>query len=185
MGTDKALLSFRGRTLLEHQLATLRATGAEQIWISARDPATYASARVSVVCDEGEAIGPLGGIRAALRQCETPLLLVLGIDLPMMTANFLCELQRGAAETCGVVCQHADRFEPLAAVYPRAALPAIEAQVAGTDHALQPLVRRLHAAGLLATRMLAATEVSLFRNVNTPEDVTSDLHAAFDSTAAA
>lgn len=185
MGTDKALLAFRGRTLLEHQLATLRATGATQIWISARDPATYASARVSVVCDEGESIGPLGGIRAALRRCETPLLLVLAIDLPMMTANFLRELHRDTTETCGVVGQHADRFEPLAALYPRAALPTIEAQIAGTDHALQPLVRRLRTAGLLATRVLAATEFPLFRNVNTPEDFTSDSLPDFDSSPAA
>ena len=62
MGRDKAFIPWSGGTLLEHQLATLSATGAHEVFISARDSAKYAYAGVSVVCDDEDSCGPLGGV---------------------------------------------------------------------------------------------------------------------------
>ncbi|MEP6937964.1 MAG: NTP transferase domain-containing protein, partial [Chthoniobacterales bacterium] len=69
MGCDKALLPFGGHRLLEHQLATLRATGATEIFVSAREAEHYSWAGMPIVCDEISDAGPLAGLCATLRRC--------------------------------------------------------------------------------------------------------------------
>lgn len=170
MGTDKAFLEFKGRTLLTNALELGRAV-AEEVRIVG-DPNRVAECG-TVVEDIYPGRGPLGGIHAALKSSETELNLVIGVDLPLLEARLLrylmvCAEQSGAVVTVPRVGKH---FEPLCAVYRKELLvPAEQALMAGRNKidALFACVRiRTVDDEELAQRHFSS---EMFRNVNTPED---------------
>ncbi|MEA3209021.1 MAG: molybdenum cofactor guanylyltransferase [Chthoniobacter sp.] len=173
MGRDKAGLMIGGEPLWQRQLATLRALHAAELFISGRTDGPYAAAGVEIVPDARLGCGPIGGIEAVLRRAASPLVLVLAIDLPAMTAEFLESLlQQARAFGSGVVPQQASGwFEPLAAAYPRSALALVEDCLRGTDHSLQHFVQRAIAAGLVRAMPLSREQLPRFHNVNAPADL--------------
>jgi molybdenum cofactor guanylyltransferase len=87
MGSDKALLRLEGETLLERALQLAKAVGAPARIVGARE--RYAEFGAEVVEDEFPNCGPLAGIHAALGASDTELNIVLAVDTPMVTADFL------------------------------------------------------------------------------------------------
>ncbi len=163
MGRDKAFLEMAGEPLWRRQLQTLQKLSPEQLMISGPPHDDWND--YEIVADEVADAGPLAGVTAALRKCTAPRLVVLAVDLPQMTAEFLRSLGPGA------VPRSPEGFEPLAAVYPVACLaPALQALRNG-DFSMQNFIRRAIDAGLLDEREISATELSLFSNLNTPADL--------------
>ena len=172
MGTDKAFLDWHGRPLWEHQLGKLRALTPVRLLLSCRsDQPFLPQPDVLPVCDEWPDSGPLGGVASCLRVCDAPLLVVLGVDLPLLPSHFLGVLLTECTAQCGaVVSLEGDYFEPLAAVYPRAMLALAEEQIAGGRLAMQEFIRL----GMVRGLMRAASAVIVaewFTNVNAPSDL--------------
>ena len=171
MGRDKALLPLAdGRLLWQRQLAVLQALEPAELFISGPAREGFPP-DVPLLADEFPGRGPLGGLAAALGAMESPRLVVLAIDLPRMTAEFL----RGmlAREAGGVVPRHDGArggfYEPLAAIYPRECLPQARARLAGTDHSLQAFVREAVAASRIKEWPLReAGDLAQFTNWNAP-----------------
>lgn len=169
MGSDKALLPLGdGRLLWQRQLQMLQSLGPRELFVSGPFRPGF-PAGVEFLADERPGLGPLGGLAAALKASSTPLLLLLAVDLPSMTAAFLAGLLLQCRREQGLVLRD-KYFEPLAAVYPRAALAVAVERRAGPDLSMQGLVAELIAKDLVRTRMLSPEEKPLFRNWNTPED---------------
>ena len=172
MGRDKAAVLIGGQTLWQRQLATLRTTAPHELFISGKPDGPYAGAGVEILRDAFPEGGPLAGLEAALRHANHPLVLVLAIDLPAMTADFLSTLVREAAASgTGCVTRDERWFEPLAAVYPRACLPLAAEGLRGEDRSMQRFVRLAVEQGLMRVRELSAGERALFRNVNRPAEL--------------
>ena len=172
MGRDKAGIEIGGLRLWEHQLATLRATGAAHLFISGRLDGPYAESELEVVTDETPGLGPLSGIAAALRHARHDMLLVLAIDLPAMPAGYLRALvEESTARGCGIVPQGGEWAEPLAAIYPRACVPLVEQALLSGDRSMQRFVREAAERGLIALRPIEPGERAFFMNVNREEDV--------------
>src|SRR5215470_9917840 len=74
MGSDKALLEFQGKTLIERAVELMRRSSLDFAIVG--DPAKY-SAHGQVVPDVHANCGPLAGIHAALRQSRAELNLML------------------------------------------------------------------------------------------------------------
>ena len=168
MGRDKAALVLDGTPLWQLQLAKLRALQPTELFISGRSDGPFAGAGVDIVEDETPGLGPLAGIAATLARITAPRLLVLAIDLPEMTVDFLRAL---LAAPGSLIPQRAGFFEPLAAVYPQAAAPLARAAVPREDRSLQRFCRELLAARLATARPLSPAEEPLFRNLNAPADL--------------
>jgi molybdopterin-guanine dinucleotide biosynthesis protein A len=169
MGRDKASLPCAGATLWEHQLATLRATGAGEVCISGPRHGPYANCGVPVLEDRTQNAGPLAALETALPRA--PYLLVLAIDMPAMRADFLRELMRTALRTRrSVIPEIEGRFEPLAAVYASALAPLVDQALRGPDHSMQQLVREALGGELAVQHSVPAEARALFRNLNTPAD---------------
>ncbi len=168
MGRDKATLLIDGQQLWQRQLDKLRALRPRELFISGRRDGPYAGAGCEIIEDAVPDLGPLGGVAAALSRAESPLVLVLAVDLPAMTVEFLSDLLRAGRS---VVPQNADYFEPLAAVYPASALPIAAALLEQADRSMQRFVRRLIADDLTVNRPLTATDQRLFQNVNQVRDL--------------
>ena len=173
MGRDKALIKLRGRFLWEHQLATLRQTLPQELFISGPANAGYRSGDAQVVTDLQADQGPLVGITSVLQVIGTEWLLVLPVDVPNMSSALLESLLREVARVGrGVVPVHEDgRLEPLVAVYPRAALPYADALLQAGERKLSVFVDQLERAELIAKAKLPPEVARQFANWNSPEDV--------------
>jgi molybdopterin-guanine dinucleotide biosynthesis protein A len=169
MGSDKALLPLAGgRLLWQRQLQLLQSLGPQRLFVSGPFREGF-SAGVDFLSDERPGLGPLGGLAAALQASSSPFLVLLAVDLPAMTTAFLTGLLLQCRQEKGMVLRD-KYFEPLAAVYPRAALAIARKRLAGPDLSMQGLVAELIEKGLVQTRALSPEEKPLFKNWNTPED---------------
>lgn len=84
MGRDKALLELDGATLLERTVDLGHALGASQVLISRNQP--------GFIQDRVKDAGPMAGIAAGIEHCNTPWLLVLPVDMPLLTTQALTPL---------------------------------------------------------------------------------------------
>jgi molybdopterin-guanine dinucleotide biosynthesis protein A len=171
MGRDKALLTLpNGRTLLQQAVATLREAGAAEILVSVGNGKTYGLPDTREILDVQDGCGPMGGLQAALAEARQALCVVLAVDLPAMTPVYLGGLLAEVDLNCGIVPLIEGSAEPLAAVYPKAALAEVELAMKTQDYSLQRLIRKLEALRLARLRVVGEAERVLFANWNSPED---------------
>jgi molybdopterin-guanine dinucleotide biosynthesis protein A len=175
MGTDKAALQIDGVSLLDRQLRLLRAIGASQIMVSIRkgsDPVSqFPVPDIVPVVDQWDNSGPLAGVVSCLAATAYPLLMVIAVDLPALTVEFLSNLSRRARKGVGVVPVGPDGYEPLAAIYPIELQQVAEAHLKGRQLSMQEFIKSAIAAGHMEPRPIAASESRLFLNWNRPEDI--------------
>lgn len=171
MGRDKAFLEIDGVPLWQRQLQTLRELGPSETFLAGPMQSEGIESGLEIITDAAADAGPLGGLVAALRRCTNTRLLVLAVDLPNMTSEFLKQLLTTCPDNGGVVPKTGERFEPLAAIYPARCLPLAESCLNSGEYSLQQLIRRATGAGLMATREIANAELSLFFNLNTLADL--------------
>lgn len=179
MAQDKAFLEWHGRPLWRVQLEKLASLAPENIFIAARAEQNFAAllsrepdnAAITCVNDPaGEDCGPIGAITRCLKLSAGPLL-VLAVDMPGMSTEFLRErLLSAATETMGVVFRGPNGYEALAAVFVPAALPFFEAALSAGRFSLQPLLTEIAEAGLCDTLETQPDEEVLFSNANTPAE---------------
>jgi molybdenum cofactor guanylyltransferase len=171
MQRDKTFLPCRGTTLLARQVGLVRELAPAEIFISGRAETDYSALGLPVLLDRFTDLGPLAGVERALGESQSPLLLVLAVDLPDMTADFL----RGLAARCragnGVVPRTGQGLEPLAAFYPKAMQPIAVAMLAEGSPAMTEFVRRGVEAGLVDECPCPPADAAYFVNWNVPEDV--------------
>lgn len=167
MGQDKALVEWNGTPLHQLQLAKLRALQPQEIFISARHDQPWRPRDVALVCDQAGTCGPISGIAATLRGCESDHLLVLAIDLPLITCDFLEAMIARAQGGIGIVPTIDGQFEPVAAVYPRESFDAFASGATSLQHVMNKLVRREQ----MRSFEVPPHERKLFRNVNQPADL--------------
>lgn len=171
MGRDKACVEIAGIPLWRRQLDVLAALEPTEILISGRPAAAYAASGLEIVEDEIRDAGPLAGVAAMLARIRTPLLLVLAVDMPFMTSAYLAKMLHKCGGQTGVVPRHDECFEPLAAVFPKAAAPLFEGALANGNHSMQKLVRDCFAARLIEVFHVSASDLPLFKSVNSPSDL--------------
>lgn len=171
MGTDKATLMFRGKPLWQHQLEILGKLGVEKIFVSARKDPLWRPNDIEFVSDASPSRGPLSGLVASVERIETPHLVALAVDVPFMTAVFLKSLLARVTSTCGAIPKIGDRFEPLAAIYPREAHVDLAAALEGCDFSLQSVARKLTENQKLVAVDVRENEREFFRNLNEPADL--------------
>lgn len=172
MGRDKASVAFGQSTLLEHQIATLRQLQPDQLLVATRPGVDYGATRSTTVCDRYPGCGPMGGIEAALAHSSHPATLILAVDLPDMPASFLRHLLHCAATRGGgVVPRNGNYWEPLAAVYPRSLLPALQQSLQNKSYALQAFLDEAAAQGQIEAYRVPRADRALFRNINFPQDL--------------
>jgi len=168
MGRDKAWLDYRGRPLWQAQLEKLGF--AREILISLR-AAAFTAPGCRVVRDEPGKRGPLAGLHACLKAATCDRVVLLAVDMPEMTSEYLQRLVENATPEVGVVPEMDGFYEGLAAVYPRRILSLLQEILSGTDTSFQNLCRQALAQGLMKAQRISPEEQLLFKNWNTPEDV--------------
>ena len=167
MGSDKALLSYRGQTLLERALQTAAAVAGRAVIVGPRERyAAYGEVVEDIFAD----CGPLAGIHAALGATQTEFNLVLSVDMPLMTSEFLRWLLEQASSSSDliVVPEALGGQQPLCAVYHRGVDIVAEQALYSGDYKIGHLFSHV------PTRYISEAEMGeagfspeIFSNVNT------------------
>jgi len=165
MGRDKALLPYRGRTLVESVAQAVEQAAGSATLVG--HPRRYSRLGLPAIPDAYPRQGPVGGILTALGHTSADWNLVTACDMPGLSARFLRMLlaeAEGSGEDALVASGPSGRPEPLCAVYHKRARPALEAAFRrGVRKALTALEE-------LRVAILPFSQVTPFQNVNTPEE---------------
>lgn len=175
MGQDKAGLPWQGGTLLSSLLCRSLAVPFSEIIISANRPPDLRALpsslqeRIRITADRFTDCGPLGGMEAGLRAGSCDWYLVLSTDLPFYDFSPLsdwCAMLHTTppAKLPQVILPVVNGTEePLAALYSRRILPAVQKALRTRDYR----VRHIYAACLIR-RVESSGHALIYMNVNTP-----------------
>jgi molybdopterin-guanine dinucleotide biosynthesis protein A len=170
MGSDKALMPFGGGNLLQLALRKAKTISTAPVIVGSQE--RY-SAYGDVIEDQYAGCGPLGGIHAALCATQSDVNLVLSVDMPLMSGEFLSWLAQVAASgrELAVVPETEGRLQPLCSVYRRPARCVVEQALKNGDFKVADIFP------LLPTRYISEAELrvagflpEIFLNINTPAD---------------
>jgi molybdopterin-guanine dinucleotide biosynthesis protein A len=164
MGRDKALLPYRGTTLLQHVARAVQEAVGTLALIG--DPVRYSSLGYPVYRDKLPRCGPLGGIYTALSISSTDWNVVVACDMPGISVDVLRALLDSASESggsCVTAVGPQGEPEPLCAVYHQRCLPVLVRAIREKRFRMRDLVAELGAQAKLV-------DAAAIANVNTPTE---------------
>jgi len=169
MGQDKALLNWHGQTLLEH-IVTVVSRAADQVQVVGRDS----------LPDRLPGLGPLSGIATALESSETDANLMVAVDLPFLTVDFVKYFRsRLEISNCRVlVCRIRSRF-PLCLGIRQAILPELQRRLDDRNLSVHGFIESSTAEVIAEAEVIdAGFDPSIFQNINTYEEYRAALSAS-------
>jgi len=125
MGTDKTVIPFKGKALLEHVIKTAKEVF-KNIAVSIRDISPCENAGLPIIKDEFEVQSPLSGIHACLKNVNTDRIVVFAVDMPLVKPDVLRLLTRYDKSADVVIPRIQGYLEPLLASYSTNCIEFIE-----------------------------------------------------------
>lgn len=170
MGSDKALLPYRGGRFIE-AIQRLLADIFSEVILVTNTPEQYDFLSCRKVEDIHKGMGVLAGIHSGLYHCTAPAVFAVACDMPYLVDGLIRHMA-GRADTGGVLIPESPGgVEPLHAVYGKGCLTAIDEMLLNGERRIVSFFDRIP-----VTRM-TLQQVSVFdpafesfRNINTPVD---------------
>ncbi|HEY9117672.1 MAG TPA: molybdenum cofactor guanylyltransferase [Roseivirga sp.] len=166
MGSDKALVEYEGKTLIQHALelteeleldAYLSINANQLIWAK----------EFPHFIDEFESIGPMGGIYSSMKSLGSDLI-VFPVDMPNLNREMLLELLNRAKLTPTITCYKLNgQLQPFPSYWPFEMLQSIDITIKAQQLSIKKFIEE-HKPTLIPT-----TDTSLFKNLNHPSDLQS------------
>ena len=173
MGTDKALLPWRGSTLVRY-LAGELGFFSEKL-LSTQQPSLLPGADWRLVPDLRPGCGPLGALESVLSAMRSDAALCVACDRPFFTRELGQAMLRAFREgaDCLICRDETGRVHPVCAIYQRRILPVVIERLQAGDF------RMMHLLANLKTDYFPVTAAQM-QNDNTPEiwsEITENDHA--------
>jgi len=170
-GADKGLVDYRGRPLVAHAAERL-APQVNELFINAnRNVDRYGVYGARVIADrDGNFLGPLAGLSAALHETACDLVVTVPCDSPNLPEDLVGRLAEGlrSAGADVAVAQAAGRLHPVFCLCRREVLATLDRYLAQGGRRVEEWVR---------SRNWVAVDFDdkpeAFRNLNTAEDLQS------------
>jgi molybdenum cofactor guanylyltransferase len=160
MGRDKALLTWHGHPLLDHQLQVLRDAGVDDVQVSG-ERVGHAS-----IADRQPQSGPLGGIASVAAALHGEVdLLVIPVDMPRLQPQLLRRLREHPGAACMRLAGHVLPMRLRLDADTRKALSALMASPEPRTRSLRALQQRVGVSEL----PLQGEDASQLLDCNTPE----------------
>ena len=169
MGRDKAGLPAGDGTLIQHLARRLAPVVIETI--VAGGSGRHNLPGVTIVDDRYPGLGPLAGIHAGLLVARSPLVWVVGCDLPDVDPRLAALLCGLAGDVDAVVPRIDSEPQGVCAVYDRALAPRIEGLLAAGERRVKMLLGASNVRYVTPGELRAVDpELRSFRNINTPAE---------------
>lgn len=117
MGSDKGLLLFRNKPMIERIIAQLRPLF-QKIIIVSNNP-EYTKFGLEVIEDLIKGLGPASGIYTGLRHTQSKSVFFVSCDMPFVTTNAIQFMLENSEPHRITLPIHKGRIEPLFGVYSR------------------------------------------------------------------
>lgn len=168
MKTEKGLVSFQGKAMIQHVLdAVSKVT--DKVILIANHP-EYRKLSYPCFPDIFHGVGPMGGIYSGLNYSTTRKNLVLSCDMPFITAQFLEVLLDRVGDEDILVPVYEGKPQPLCAVYDQHCREELKVRIESGNLKLQELFETLKTKRVPVDSKFSDTP-SIFTNINTPEDL--------------
>lgn len=170
MGRDKALLPWRGGTMLQSLIDKYsRALG--PVAVSVDEPGRFSFRSALELTDPYPGMGPLNGLVAAFEQTEAETVFLTGTDLPFGEPELVRALEglMGGADAC-VIRRGGKGIEPLFALYRKSCAPAARRVLCGGSKSFRELFGSVNVRFVPPEELAGFDLERILSNVNTPED---------------
>lgn len=168
MGQDKGLVSFRGQPMISYVLSAVSELSAD-IRIITSNP-DYSRFGCYLLSDLIPDIGPAGGVYTALKHADAELVLVVGCDMPLLSAKVFRELLNCSGTADIVVAGKDGRLEPLLAVYRRSCLNKWEQLLNDGYRKMSDFFQEFDTV-IFDVNTMSLLNEDVFMNVNAPADL--------------
>ncbi len=167
-GVDKGLVEFNGRPLIEHVIAAIEGQVRTLMINANRNLVRYQTFGLPVIADSlNDYQGPLAGFLAAMEMAQTPYIVTVPCDGPLLADDLVERLvqarERDAAEIA--VAHDGQRMQPVYALIPITLKQSLQDYLAGGDRKIDLWYAR-HRVALADFSDLPST----FVNINTEEE---------------
>lgn len=171
MGRDKALITLKGRTLVEHVVERLRPIS-DDVFVVTKRPDALEHVDVPVVTDRRDVQTPLAGIATALRTARYGHVFVCACDMPLISTELVHHLSERIGGHDAVVPLRNDRPEPSHALWSKAVADTVDLALATGERAVYRVLETLDAVWIDESEWRTIDpDGASFMNVNTPEDL--------------
>ena len=166
MGTDKGLMIFNGKPMINWVIESLQNSVEELIIVS--DNQAYNDYGYKIISDLIPGKGPVGGIYTALQFSKTELNFIVSCDMPFIKkeiVQFIIDSYNNAG-----ICIPSSygRIQPLAGIYKKSCAEIFLSAIQSDELKLQSLLKRINTSVIELDNFFAA---ELFQNMNTPDDI--------------
>lgn len=172
MGTNKALLSIDGKSVIEHVVAELDSI-VNNIIIVTNSFEDYAFLNLPMVEDEWKDMGPLAGIHAGLSATKTEHNLLVACDMPFISARLGSVLLGQLTEYQVAIPKISDKIHPLFAAYRKEVKEEAKAALEQKQLRIREMFRNIHVKIMNEIELndygIKLSESDLF-NMNHPEE---------------
>lgn len=167
MGTDKGLMMFRGKAVIQHIIEQVQPAVSKLVIVT--DNLAYEKFGVEVISDISKDIGPAGGIYSALTHSNTAKSFMISCDMPFITTAAIEFIVQYHSSEQILLPVHNGHLEPMFGLYSKSCLPQWHALIQQGFLKLQEMVTRFDLLKLDIDGNPLFTD-TLFTNINTPED---------------
>ncbi len=172
MGTDKGLLLFHGKPLIERIIEELNVVF-ESVTIVSNNP-EYEKFRLEVVKDLIENIGPAGGIHSAMNHATAEKIFVVSCDMPFINHEAVEYIVENSGEAQIAVPLFQRSVQPLFGLYSVNCLPQWSRLLEHGVNKLQQMISHFKLLKIDVNGIRPFNEI-LFMNVNDKNDFTKAL----------
>lgn len=167
LGTNKLLLPFGRKTILDHVIARI-VPQVNEIYLNCNNEIIKDHVSIKVVPDAEEYsdIGPIGGLITGLNLAKSlgyQRLVTVAGDTPFLPDDFVLKLQKKDGDV--VVACSKGRRHPVCALWDTSILIALEENIRGGNHKLMAVLD-----GLDTVEVSWMGDPDPFLNINTPAD---------------
>jgi molybdopterin-guanine dinucleotide biosynthesis protein A len=168
MGTDKAMLEFKGKPLIQHAVDMLRLV-CKEVVISA-PPGRYLFTGCDIWPDIVPLQAPMAGIYSCLYRSSNAWNIVLSCDMPLIAPGLLLTLLSHRNDADILIPSHDSDLEPLCAVYNRSLVPALKNSIDNQQFSLIQFVLKSRHKIIEIDQSNPFYRPDLFSNINTTDD---------------
>jgi molybdenum cofactor guanylyltransferase len=168
MGTDKGLMEFKGKRMIDYLTETLMSIPVPFTMISQNK--AYDAIGVEVIKDIIPEKGPMGALQTALHHSPTEYILLLSCDSPFVAAMAFEHLVSKLTHQEVLVARTMSRINPLFAVYQRTIKSKVDECINRNELKMLSLIESCSYEEIDMSEIEKKYPLS-FMNINTPDDV--------------
>lgn len=170
MGSDKGLVVFRRKKMVQHVINTLSESGfANPIIVSNNDD--YKEFGLEVIEDEIKDKGPLGGVYSALLHSKTDLNMIISCDVPFIQTKVIELLVNSVEDQAVTVLCNDYQIHPLIGVYHKKVLKNLRLHLDKDNLKVLSFIQFCGVKIIDTNDYFKDLSINCFENINTRKDL--------------